>query len=44
VGKQITESSLLELSVRNLTNQVYSLRPLAAEPNRMFVLRYTLEI
>lgn len=44
IGKQISPNSNIDLSVRNITNKVYSLRPLAAEPNRMFIVRYTYEI
>jgi hypothetical protein len=44
IGKQISPNSNIDLSVRNVTNKVYSLRPLAAEPNRMFIVRYTYEI
>ena len=44
VGKELGEGHKIELNIRNIANKVYSLRPLAAEPNRMFVLRYTLQV
>ena len=44
IGKSFGEQHKIELNVRNLTNKVYSIRPLHAEANRMFILKYTLEV
>ena len=41
VGRKFGDQHHVELIVRNVANLNYALRPLAAEPNRLWVVRYT---
>jgi len=40
-GRQFDDHHHVELIVRNAANLNYALRPLAAEPNRLWMIRYT---
>ena len=41
VGRQFDDQHHVELIVRNAANLSYALRPLAAEANRLWMVRYT---